>query len=276
MRKLLSANFSRLWKDKFFWLCMGVMLIYSVIYMLNGCRQATFDLAEYDYSIDEYYFHFAASIGIFCALFSSMFFGTEYSDGTIRNKIIIGHRRKNIYIANLIVTFTAILLIMSVWLIGALIAIPTLGVWEMGVPNLLVYLFIAVMLVAALSAICTFVNMTSTNKAITVIISMLLILGLLVFSSMVYNSLTQPEMINGIQMTMNGIELSDPTPNPNYVSGTTRKIYEFILDFLPTGQGLKMWQLEIGNPVLMIVSSAVITLLTTLGGIFVFKRKNLK
>ena len=276
MRKLLSANFSRLWKDKFFWLCMGVMLIYSVIYMLNGCRQATFDLAEYDYSIDEYYFHFAASIGIFCALFSSMFFGTEYSDGTIRNKIIIGHRRKNIYIANLIVTFTAILLIMSVWLIGALIAIPTLGVWEMGVPNLLVYLFIAVMLVAALSAICTFVNMTSTNKAITVIISMLLILGLLVFSSMVYNSLTQPEMINGIQMTMNGIELSDPTPNPNYVSGTTRKIYEFILDFLPTGQGLKMWQLEIGNPVLMIVSSAVITLLTTLGGIFVFKRKKLK
>lgn len=65
MRKLLSANYSRLWRDKIFWICMGTMLVYSVVYMLNGCRQATVDLTEYNYSIDKYYFHFAMSIGVF-------------------------------------------------------------------------------------------------------------------------------------------------------------------------------------------------------------------
>lgn len=279
MRKLLSANFSRLWKDKIFWLCMGAMLIYSVVYMLNGSRQATIDLAEYNYSIDKYYFHFALVIGAFCALFSSMFLGTEYSDGTIRNKIVIGHTRINIYIADLITSFTATLLIMLVWLMGALVAIPALGVWEMGIPNLLAYLFIAVMFEAALSAIFTFICMQSTNKAMTVMISILLFLGLLVFASMTDNALNEPEMTSGVQITANGMEMSEPAPNPNYVSGVTRTIYEWIVDFLPTGQGLQMWQLKIGNAarmVRMLVSSVAITVLTTLGGIFLFKSKDLK
>ena len=279
MRKLLSANFSRLWKDNIFWLCMGAMLIYSVVYMLNGSRQATIDLAEYNYSIDNYYFHFALVIGAFCALFSSMFLGTEYSDGTIRNKIVIGHTRINIYIADLITSFTATLLIMLVWLIGALVAVPALGVWEMGIPNLLAYLFIAVMFEAALSAIFTFICMQSTNKAMTVMISILLFLGLLIFASMADNALNEPEMTSGVQITANGMEMSEPAPNPNYVRGVTRTIYEWIVDFLPTGQGLQMWQLKIGNAahmVRMLISSVAITVLTTLGGIFLFKSKDLK
>lgn len=276
MRKLLSAYFSRLWKDKVFWLCMGTMLIYSVIYMLNGCRQATVDLSEYNYSIDNYYFHFALGIGLFCALFSSLFLGTEYSDGTIRNKIIVGHTRTDIYIASLITTFTTTLLIMLMWLIGAMVAIPVLGSWRMGILNLCIFLLIAVMMVAAFSAIFTLICMLSTNKAVTVVISILMFLGLLIFASMIYNGLDQSEMISGVEFTTNGMMMSNPSPNPYYVSGVTREIYEFIIDFLPTGQGLKMWQLEITNPVRMLVSSAAITLFTTWCGIFAFKRKNLK
>lgn len=276
MCKLLSANYSRLWRDKIFWICMGTMLVYSVVYMLNGCRQATVDLAEYNYSIDKYYFHFAMSIGVFCAVFSSMFFGTEYSDGTIRNKVIVGHTKVNIYIASLITTITATLLMVFVWMIGASVAIPILGIWKMGIPNLLVYLLIIIMLAVAFSAICTLINMLSTNKAFTVVISVLLIMGLLIFASMFYNGLCEPEMTSGVQITASGMQMSEPTPNPNYVSGAIRKVYEFILDFLPTGQGLTVWQVEVGHPIRMILSSAAITFLTTLSGIFVFKKKNLK
>lgn len=276
MRKLLAADFSRLWKDKTFWLCMGAMLVYSIVYMLNGCRQATISLSEYHYSIDEYYFHFAIVIGAFCALFSSMFLGTEYSDGTIRNKIVVGHTRTSIYLANFMLIFSATLMIMLVWMLGALVAVPVLGVWKIGSIHLLMYLLIAVMFVAAFSGIFTLVSMLSANKAATVAAAMLLFLGLLVFASMIYNGLAQPEMVSGVEITANGMEMGEPAPNPNYISGKMRILCEFILDFLPTGQGVQMWQLEISNPIRMLIASVFITAATTLGGIFVFKRKNLK
>ena len=132
------------------------------------------------------------------------------------------------------------------------------------------------MLVLAFSAICTVVNMLSSNRAITVVISVLLFLGLFIFASMIYNGLSEPEMTSGVVITANGMEMAEPAPNPNHISGATRKIYDFIVDFLPTGQGLKMWQLEISNPIRMLASSVFITVLTTVGGIFAFKRKNIK
>ena len=195
MNKLLRSNFARLWRDKLFWLCMGAMLVYAVAFMLNGCRQATVDMSEYQYSIDNYYFHFALSIGLFCSVCGSMFFGTEYNDGTIRNKIIVGHTREDIYLASLITTFAATLLIMLVWLAGALVAVPALGFWKMGVLRLLGYLLIAVLFVLALSAIFTVINMLSSGKANTFLISVLLFIGLLLLASMVYNGLSEPEMI---------------------------------------------------------------------------------
>ncbi|MDO5410578.1 MAG: ABC transporter permease subunit [Lachnospiraceae bacterium] len=276
MYKVLSANFSRLRKDKTFWLCMAVMLVYSVVYMLNGCRQAVVDLAEYDCCIDEYYFHFAILTGAFCALFASMFLGTEYSDGTIRNKIIAGHTRAEIYIANLLTVFSATLFIMMVWLIGALVGIPVLGTWKIGVSGLLLYLVIAVFFTAAFSAIFTCLSMNCENKAITAAASIFLFLGVFIFTSMIYNALSQPQMVSGVEITANGMEMSEAAPNPNYISGTMRAVYEFILDFLPTGQGLKMWQVEISNPVRMVASSVFITVTMTAGGIYLFRKKNLK
>lgn len=276
MNKLLRSNFSRLWKNKIFWLCAGTMLLYAVMYMLHACRQAAADPSEYQYTIDKYYFQFALSIGFFCTLFGSMFFGTEYSDGTIRNKMIVGHTRTGIYIASLITTFAATLLIMSAWLIGALVAVPALGFWKIGVLRLLLFLLISVLFVLAYSAIFTTINMLSSNKALTVLISILLFLGLLVFASMIYNGLSEPEMISGVLITQNGLEMAEPSPNPNYITGVKREIYDFLVDFLPTGQGLRLLRLEITHPVRMLVSSLFITVTATAGGLAAFKKKNLK
>ena len=218
---------------------MGAMFVYAIVYMLNGCRQATMDMSEYQYSIDNYYFHFALLIGFFCTLFSSMFFGTEFSDGTIRNKIIVGHTRENIYLASLITTFTATLVIMSVWLVSALVAVPTLGFWKIGVFRLFLFLLISVMFVLAYSAIFTVINMLSSNKALTVLISILLFLGLLVFASVIYNSLSEPETVSGVLInkatgepfTLNGEEIrSDVTFTPETADGEVTVTFTFNAD----------------------------------------------
>lgn len=276
MRKLLSANFSRLFRDKTFWFCMGAMLIYAVVYMLNGVRQATVSLAEYHHTLDDYYFHFALVIGMFCALFCSMFLGTEYSDGAIRNKLVVGHTRAGIYLSGLVVTFAATLFVMAVWLIGALVGVPALGVWQMGVPHLLEYLLIAVLYAAVFSSIFTFISMMSVNKAVTVAVSILVFLGLLILASMIYNGLQQPELVSSVELTQGGIQMSEQQPNPAYIGGAKRTFYEFIMDFLPTGQGLLMWQLQIAHPLRMILSSVLLTIVPAICGIAVFKRKNLK
>ena len=131
MSRLLSAGYSRLWKNKVFWLEMGAVLVYAVVFMLNGCRQAAAN-GGIGYSLDQFYFHFAVSVGLFGAIFTSLFIGTEYSDGTIRNKFVIGHSRAAVYLSNLLVSGSAMLLMAGVWMLAALIGVPFLGFWKTG------------------------------------------------------------------------------------------------------------------------------------------------
>lgn len=277
MSKLMSANLSRLRKDKIFWIGMLIMAVFSVVNMLNGCRQATRDMSEFGYALEHYYFSGMPVIGIFIAVFTGLFLGTEYSDGTLRNKLIVGHTRINVYFSNLATTFIASLMMLAVWFIGGLVGIPTLGVWRMGASWLMVYISISVLMIAAMCAIFTLVCMISANKAVTAVLCILLCLGIMLSGSMFYNALSEPEMYSGMVITEeDGIRAGDPTPNPSYVSGAKRTVYEFMVDFIPAGQGIQMADLAVAHPVRMMLSSVFIGITTALCGVLVFRRKDLR
>lgn len=70
--------------------------------------------------------------------------------------------------------------------------------------------------------------------------------------------------------------VGEPTPNPYYISGIQREIYEFVVDFLPTGQSSSLQNIKIGHPVRMLLSSLGITAAFTFGGLKLFQRKDLK
>ena len=278
MSKLLRSNFSRLWKDKIFWLCMGGILIYAVAYMLNVSQKPISSLAGEVYSLEHYYFMFLAYVGFFFAVTTSMFVGTEYSDGTVRNKLIVGHMRTNVYLANLIVTFVAALLIMCVWCIGALVGVPTFGFFTFSPAKLAGYFLICVLLAAAYSAINTFIAMLSSNKTVTVLISIVLLICLIVCATTIDNALKEPETIS----SMSGVIISDAVPiageevlNPRYIGGALRLIFILLLDILPTGQSVSLAFLEI-RPITMILSSVVVTVGMTALGILLFRKKDLK
>jgi len=279
MSKLLSSNFSRLWKNKIFWLCMGGMLVYAVVYMLSAGQKTFSSLTGEVYTLEHYYFQFLLYVGFFFAVVSSMFLGTDYSDGTMRNKLIVGHTRTNVYLANLIVTFVAGLLIMCVWFIGALVGVPALGFFTFTPVNLVGYFVFCILLVAAYSAINTFIAMLSSNKTTTVLISLALAFGLLLCASMIYNALEASETIN----TMSGITISgtaapagEAVPNPSYIGGAMRSVFQMLLNVLPTGQSVNVAFLKVEQPYIMILSSVVVTVGITALGIVLFRKKDLK
>ncbi len=278
MSKLLSASFIRLRKSIYFWLCIIAISAISVITMLNGCRQATSDaMSMLNYSLDHYYFNLAPMLGIFWTVFSSLYIGTEYSDGVIRNKLIVGRTRTSVYLSNLIVTSAAALIMTAVWLISGLCGIPVLGIWKMPVNELLICLLAYCLTCVALSSLLTACQMSLSNKAVSAVLSVLFVLGLIVCASLLYNTLCEPEMISGVVMTAeNGLQMSEPSPNPAYVGGIKRSVYNTLLNILPTGQQILIADQEITNPVIMMLSSVILTVISTLCGIAAFCKKDIK
>lgn len=279
MSKLLHSNFSRLWKNKIFWICMGGMLIYAVVYMLNAGKTPISSATGQVYPLEHYYFQFLLYVGFFFAVVSSMFLGTDYSDGTMRNKLIVGHTRTNVYLANLIVTFVAGLLIMCVWFIGALVGVPALGFFTFTPVNLVGYFLFCVLIVAAYSAINTFIAMLSSNKTTTVLVSLALAFGLLLCASMIYNALEAPETINsmaGISISGVAAPVGEAVPNPSYIGGAMRFVFQMLLNVLPTGQSVNVAFLKVEHPITMILSSIAVTIGMTVLGIVLFRKKDLK
>ncbi|MGN0205564.1 MAG: ABC transporter permease [Coprococcus sp.] len=277
MRKLLSASFSRLWKDKLFWIMTAAMFIFSLITMLSSAHSANvMSQSGYVRTLDDYFFNLAPLMGLFDAIFISMFLGTEYADGTMRNKLIVGHTRRHIYLTNFIVCFTAGLCFIAAWLLGEIPGFFLIGPLEMGIPGFLVYLLVAAGFTAALSAIFTFVGTMTDNKALTVVLTLTVWLGILLASSALYDRLCEPEMESGVMLTANGMEIQDPTPNPMYLSGTKRTVCECLLEFLPTGQTILMSDTAIEHPLRQSLFSITITAGTTLAGFAAFHKKNIR
>lgn len=115
MFKLLSANLSRLKKEKVFWAVILFMFGLGLFFVLSSYNE-TFRYNS-SISLDKKLFEYSLVIGCCTAVFCSIFTGTEYSNGTIRNKLIVGHTRSAVYLANWIISAAAAIVMMLAFLI---------------------------------------------------------------------------------------------------------------------------------------------------------------
>ena len=105
MNKLLRANFARVKRNKVFWGFVAFMAVFGAFLPIKQYMDSFSSQAETNtVSLNHVFFAYTLVIGVLCAVFCSLFLGTEYSDGTVRNKLMIGHRRSAIYLSNLITT----------------------------------------------------------------------------------------------------------------------------------------------------------------------------
>ena len=275
MAKLLRANLSRLWKSRIFYVSLIFMAVLNVFLVLDGWKSIRMGYTE---PLEEMLFQNCIIIGFVCAVVVGMFLGTEYSDGTIRNKIAVGHTRASIYLANLIVcaAASALLLLISLAIgfgLGSFLLDPP----EIPTKALLLYLCIGLLSTIAYASIFTLVAMLSPSKASGAVLCLVLALVLLFATSAVEGTLTEPEMVQDYVMTGNGMPIpGDPHPNPRYVTGTKRAVLEVIYDVLPTGQAFQISNNECARPARLPAFSLLLTLVASAAGAILFRRRDLK
>lgn len=263
MNNLLHANFARLWKNKIFRIGLVFMFLAGSALVLKQYEQMK--VYGVPVTLGGTFWGYAFLIGVVSAIFCSLFLGVEYSDGTIRNKIMAGHKRTDIYFANLITNISAALLLcLSYVLSNIILGIPLIGVKDFHLKKMLLLLAGSGVMVIALCAVFTMISMLIQNKAVApviCIVGMFLMIGMV---TEVERMLEQPQYYY------------DDTLNPNYLEGAKRERYEFLYNFLPAGQGSQYAARKTENVGKMCLYSAEIAVVTTGLGMFFFQRKDIK
>ena len=276
MRRLLSAGFAGLRKNKVLWACVLGAFVISLFIVLNGAtRAAQFSI---DYPQDRYFFNFLPMVGLLWAAFSGLYVGADYDHGLLRNKLVVGHTRASVYLANLTVSMAAAILVLAAWFVGGLAGIPFLGSWGMSWPQLVCVLGLTLLTTASFCAILMAVEMSIPSRAISAVVSLGLALALMLCVNVPYSELCEPEFIQGYMMVDGAIQWQDATPNPAYISGAKRTLFLALVNLLPTGQHILIsnndWAMM--NLPLMAGGSLGLAVLSTLGGLLAFRRQNIK
>ena len=281
MRKLLSANFVRLRKSRVFWLGIGVMCGLGIVAVIMRYRDILED-PNYAYTTaDGFWFLSGLYISVALSVVLSFWIGTEYRDGTMRNKLTVGHTRGEIYAANWL-TCTISSLMIHIGYIFTVAIFATLLLEPFATPALVLVIstLVSLLTVVAMSSIFVMIAMLVSSKSTSVVISMMIALVMFLGSITVYNRLSAPEYYeSNFQMSVNGeIMQGEPIPNPKYLRGTAREIYQFIQDFQPAGQMMQFVE-EDNFPdhiERFPVYSLLLTAITTGIGYVLFRRKDIK
>lgn len=282
MTNLLSAGFSRLFKNRTFYICVIVMALYGALEALTSITYPE----EFADHLDDIFFEYCSLIPVLMSVFCAMFIGTEYSDGTMRNKIITGHKRTAIYMSNFIIGAAAGLMMYAAYMITCLgLGIPKLGVFVGETGMIFVRIGCSLTLLLALTGIFTLIALMIKSKSASAVVSILLAFALLLGAAILYSLLSEPEFYRdydfqsvyyeGEEEIFIPSEEPELVPNPFYVDGIQRQIYQFIIDFTPGGQVIEIASGNMSAPLLLAGYSMLIAVGTTGAGLIIFNRKNL-
>lgn len=226
MIRILRAELRRYMKSIWVWLGVLAMLGGGVYVGLQG---------EADPVV-----HVLASIAT--AVIISLLVGCEYSDGGFRNKVISGHGKGRIYLAE--------------WLLGMLFAVLYTALYIAGVaaggmaelqeiPGTVLGMAAGAALTCTLCFTSVFlvISMLVTNKAVASVVNLLL-LAAVTFSGLTLSTqLKQPEFFDMPYFEEGGEMVIKPEENPRYVGGIKRTAASVAVEISPYGHAVDAFQL---------------------------------
>lgn len=285
MCNLLSAEFVRLFKSLTFKLSMLFSAGLGAFLVLNRWRDMKMHpevYAEYglEYSnADGFIFVGGIYLIIVMAVFIGIFVGTEYANGTIRNKLTAGHTRSSVYLSKFIVCAVAdsmmhIIYILVVMILGNLL----IGGTTMMATKILSLGLVGTIAVIALTALLVFISLSIQSMAVGAIGCLMVIFILICSAVTIESRLEEPEYYETVcsynekgEKTVEAIE-----KNYHYLTGTKRKVYEFLNHFLPSSQ---LYHIAVNIPdnlSLSLLYDGIFIFVTTGAGTVIFWKKNLK
>lgn len=280
MGNLIRAHLARLWRAPIFWLCCIAMFIIGT--GLANSAISDWQVMMYgDISFTSTTLWgqplcgSGALIGFALAALFSLFFGTEYSDGAIRNKLIAGHSRGAIYFATLI---TAILAALPLYLATLLNALMRLHIFlQMPRPDptaLALSLAGTALLIVGQCSVCT-MFCTLIHKRAVLAVALILLMVLMLFVTMQVADAVGTNR-GGMSMEYVGVdENGAPLFVEHFIPPVENgPILTFMTDFWPGYQAFRYMDLD-AEPV-MPVCSLLLIFATTTVGLMGFRRKDIK
>jgi len=297
MINLLAANIALMWSNMLFRVgivfgaalgivCpLGAELGFWLSELTNGT--VSLGLIAEKPILDYYFYTWTIFLVFYFTLFCSFYVGTEYSDGTLRNKVIVGHSRSEVYLSNFIANTVAGFVFYSAYLLLTIcIGFPMLGgfqIFKKG--EVVVYVLCVYGIMAALASLYTLIGMLVSNKAIAIVICVCIALVLFLVPIFQTGNL-QWEQYFPDDWNINGIDYAAGEVNPYYIGGIRRLLSLFFLDFLPGGPLVQFYNFSYLynygthayalHPFIILMGIVFFVSVPMLVGMCLFKRKELK
>ena len=260
MRKLLAADFYLLRRSAAFWLALCFMAASTTVLVI-----ATYNmLTEYGYDPGQYtieatMFCMLPGIGIINAIWLHLLIGSDYDQGTIRNKLICGHTRRAIFFSHWLVACTGALVILLVSLgLGFCLSWYFFRSFMLSTTDLALAALSCMLLTIAYATINVALAMNISRKSSSVVCGMIVMLGLSTFASF-------------LEVELSSILVSGWTP-------VTLKdhLILFLYDLLPSGQCSQINAMMFDHLTRWPLYSLILIVIVTAIGVLLFRRKDIK
>lgn len=258
MRRLLQADLYRLYHNKKIWIALLAMLAASG--MMITMQYTSMD---YEVPLSRVIFLPMTFFGLVLAALVGFFAGEDFSEGTVRNKIVAGNGRSHIYYSQMLSVWTATLFVYTVTSgVTVSVGLP-LFTHDVGTKGIAAYFALGIMTVLAMGSLFYVISMCIGNRSVAVTVCMALAFMMLFLCLHTNQILAQQPYKDGVV-------------NLHYVSGAKRMCYELLHDFNPMGQIAQLSEMKCLNVFRWIAVDIIWLIGTCAAGILVFGKKDVK
>lgn len=251
MTKLIRANLARMFRSISFWGIVAAQLLFTVLVIYVGNAFELGEVRIMGVLQEKQALEYRMACAFLCfpffqAVFVSLFLSAEKREGTLRNKLVVGYTKRQIYLSNLISCLVGTAVLYGAWFLGGLIEMPRLKPWRLEPEEVLLFLLLYVLSAAAGTAIYVMFAHVCVYGSSVLLIT-LLFTGMFLLEGWFNYLVTQvPEMKWTVRpASFYEEEVWKQVPgemvsNPSAVHGIRRKVYLAVESLIPSGQHIHM------------------------------------